>query len=300
MSESSFGAYVCHRRPAGLHRHLRLLSPRRVVGQGAPQTITNSPFQKNWSRQPQLVGWYERRTLHDPIKVFPYRSKKKTTMFGAKTIVLFGYWVLFPAAVWTPLCMAAQSTSFLWLSIFRLYGCHFSGWGSPVGGLPISETSIFTVDNGDEARKGRTMEPWCSPPNRERRSAFKKARVLWQKKSSGIFFFTSTIRFICCRPLSIAPVQSQCKDIGDWPLRAARGNGICTTHICSERLLVGEEAKPLIFVRKKESCFPKVEHTWNWNVRRTKASLRHWKRENWNIFENIWKNSNTPHGSVFF
>ena len=26
MSESSFGAYICHRRPAGLHRHQRLLS----------------------------------------------------------------------------------------------------------------------------------------------------------------------------------------------------------------------------------------------------------------------------------
>ena len=55
--------------------------------------------------QPQLVGWYERRPLHDPNEVFAFRSKKKTPMFGAKTIVLFGYWVLFPAAaVWTPLC----------------------------------------------------------------------------------------------------------------------------------------------------------------------------------------------------
>ena len=79
--------------------------------------------------------------------------------------------------------------------------------------------------------------------------------------------------FFCCRPLCIAQVQLQCKVIGDWPLRAARGNGICTTHICSKRLLVGEKAKPLIFARKKESCFPKVEHTWNWNVRRTKAAL---------------------------
>ena len=69
-----------------------------------------------------------------------------------------------------------------------------------------------------------------------------------------------------------------------------------TTRICSERLLVGEKAKPLIFARKKESCFPKVEHTWNV---RTKASLRHWKREKWNTFQNIWKNSNTPQGSVF-
>ena len=207
--------------------------------------------------------------------------------------------MLFPAAaVWTPLCVAAQSTSFLLLSIFRLHGCHFSGWSSRVGGLLISETSIFTIDNGDEARKGRTTEPWLSPPNRQRRSAFKKARLLWQKKkSSG--FCTSKYRVFCCRPLCIAPVQLQCKAIGDWPLRAARGNGTCTTHTCSERLLVGEKAKPLIFARKKESCFPKVEYTWNWNVRSTKASLRHWKRENWNIFENIWKKSNTPQGSVF-
>ena len=91
--------------------------------------------------------------------------------------------MLFPAAaVWTPLGVAAQSTSLLLLSIFRLHGCHFSGWGSRVGGLLISETSIFTVDNGDEAGKGRTTEPWRSPPNRQRSSAFKKARLLWQKK----------------------------------------------------------------------------------------------------------------------
>ena len=91
--------------------------------------------------------------------------------------------MLFPAAaVWTPLCVAAQSTYFSLLSIFRLHGCHFSGWGSRVGGLLISETSIFTIDNGDEARKRRTTEPWRSPPNRQRWSAFKKARLLWQKK----------------------------------------------------------------------------------------------------------------------
>ena len=118
--------------------------------------------------------------------------------------------MLFPvAAVWTPLCAAAQSTSFLLLSIFRLHGCHFSGWCSRVGGLLISETSIFTIDNGDEAGKGRTTETWRSPPYRQKRSAFKKARLLWQKKSSGILFCTSTYRGFCCRPLCIAvAVQS--------------------------------------------------------------------------------------------
>ena len=146
--------------------------------------------------QQQLVGWYERRPLHDPNKVSVYWSKKKTTMFGAKMIVLLGYCVLFPAAaVWTQLCVAAQSTSFLLLSIFRLHGCHFSGWGSPVGGFLISETSIFTINNGDEARKGRTTAPWCSPPNRQRRSAFKKARLLWQKKSQESPFIPAQIGF---------------------------------------------------------------------------------------------------------
>ena len=186
----------------------------------------------------------------------------------------------------------------MWLSIFRLHGCHFSGWGSRAGGLLMSETSIFTIDNGAEAGKGRTTEPWRSPPNRQRRSTFKKARLLWQKKFRNPLLYQHISGF-CCRPLCAAPVQLQCTVIGDWPLRAARGNGICTMHTCSERLLVGEKAKPLIFARKKESCFPKVEYTWNWNVRRTKAALRHWKRENWNIFENIWKKSNTPQGSVF-
>ena len=57
-----------------------------------------SPFQKNEPWQPQLVGWYQRRPLHDPNMVFAYWLKKKMTMFGAKTIVLSWYWELFPAA----------------------------------------------------------------------------------------------------------------------------------------------------------------------------------------------------------
>ena len=105
--------------------------------------------------------------------------------------------------------------------------------------------------------------------------------------------------FLLSSSLHRTTVQLLCKVIGDWPLRAAGRFGICTTHTCSERLLVGEKAKQPIFARKRESCFPKAEHTWNWNVRRTKAALRHWKRENWNTFQNIWKKSNTPQGSVF-
>ena len=49
--------------------------------------IVHSKKTEPW--QPQLVGWYERRPLHDPNKVLAYWSKKKTTTFGAKTIVLF-------------------------------------------------------------------------------------------------------------------------------------------------------------------------------------------------------------------
>ena len=165
--------------------------------------------------------------------------------------------------------------------------------------LLISETSTFATDNGDEARKGRNTESWRSSPNRQRRSASKKARLLWQKKIFRNFLLYQHISDFCCRPLCIAPVQLLCEVIADWPLRAAGKFGICMTHTCSERLLVGKKAKLLIFAGKRESCFPKVEHTWNWNVRRTKAALRHWKRENWNIFQNIWKKSNTPQGSVF-
>ena len=68
--------------------------------------------------------------------------------------------MLFPAAaVWTPLCVAAQSTSFLLLSIFRLHGCHFSGWGSRIGGLLISETSIFTIDNLTKRGRDKRRNP---------------------------------------------------------------------------------------------------------------------------------------------
>ena len=51
------------------------------------EIIVHSKKTEPW--QPQLVGWYERWPLHDPNKVFAYCSKKKTTTFGAKTIVLF-------------------------------------------------------------------------------------------------------------------------------------------------------------------------------------------------------------------
>ena len=44
---------------------------------------------------------------------------------------------------------------FLFLSIFEALWLLFSGWGSPVGSFLISETSTFTIDNGDEARQGR-------------------------------------------------------------------------------------------------------------------------------------------------
>ena len=110
-------------------------------------------------------------------------------------------------------------TSLLLLS--RLHGCYFSGWGSPVDGLLISETSTFTIDNVNEARKGRTAEPWRSPPNRQRRRAIVKAH---QKSTSALtekneFSYTSTSRIFCCRPLCTARVQLQCKVIGDWSLR---------------------------------------------------------------------------------
>ena len=66
--------------------------------------------------------------MQDPNMVFAYRSKKKTTMFGAKTIVLSWYWVLIlAAAVWTPLCVVAQSTSFLLLSISAFMAVIFQG-----------------------------------------------------------------------------------------------------------------------------------------------------------------------------
>ena len=99
--------------------------------------------------KPQLVGWYKRRPLHDPNMLFSYWSKKKTTMVGAKTIVLSWYWMLFPAAaVWTPLCVAAQSISFLLLGIFTLHGCYFSVWSSPVDGTDFRNINL------------RDRQPW--------------------------------------------------------------------------------------------------------------------------------------------
>ena len=89
--------------------------------------------------------------------------------------------------------MAAQSTSFLLLSIFRLHGCHFSGWGSWVGGLLISETSILTINIGDEAGKGRRNPDALL--QMDKGGALSKKHVCFdKKKSSGILFCTSTYR----------------------------------------------------------------------------------------------------------
>ena len=214
------------------------------------RSIVHSKKTEPW--QPQLVGWYERRPLHDPNKVFAYWSKKKTTTFGAKTIVLFKK--LGTGCCSQPLpsehrCVwPLKVLPFLLLSIFRLHGCHFSGWGSRVGGLLISETSIFTIDNGDEARKGRTTEPWRSPPNRQRRSAFKKARLLRQKKSSGILFCTSTYRGFCCCPLCIAPVQLQCKVI-------SATSGLCAPHVGMAYVRRTPAANACLWVKRQNHWF---------------------------------------------
>ena len=165
-------------------------------------SVAYSPFQKNWSLTTTTRRWYEGRLLQDPDMVFEHLSKKKKkkTMFGGKNKRPVWVLGLFPAAaVWTSLCAAAQSTFFFILSISRLCGCYFLGWGSPVGSFLISETSTFTIDNGDEARKGCTTEPWHSPPYRQRRRATVNVhpkKHVWfdKKKSPAIFLYNSTSR----------------------------------------------------------------------------------------------------------
>ena len=65
------------------------ISIQRRAGGYKGVTIVHS--KKSEPSQPQLVGWYERRPLHDPNMVFSYWSKKKATMFGGKTIILSWY-----------------------------------------------------------------------------------------------------------------------------------------------------------------------------------------------------------------
>ena len=141
-------------------------------------------------------------------------------------------------------------------------------WGSPVDGYwfqkhqPSRSTTV--------TRKWPTTESWRSPPNRQKRarSASHKARLLWQQKRAQEFSFIPThFGISCCRPLCIAPATGLCApQVGS--IHAS------TMHTYSESLLVGEKAHPLIFAREGKSCFPKAEHHWNWNVRRTKAVLR--------------------------
>ena len=162
-------------------------------------------------------------------------------------------------------CVRLLKVLFLLLCISRLHGCYFSGWGSLVDSFLVSETSTFTIDNGDEARKGRTTEPWHFPPNGQMRSATanahpKKHVCFDKKKSSGIFFYTSTSRIFCCRPLCIAPVQLQNKVIGDWPLRAAGGIGIYMHDAHQLRTLAcGWKGKTTDFRSKKGKSLSEYE-----------------------------------------
>ena len=113
-----------------------------------------------------------------------------------------------------------------------------------------------------------------------------------RKKSLGIFFYTSTSQIFCCRSLCIAPVQLL---------------SLCVPQVGLVHVQHTPEANACLWVKKQNHWFSRekgkllsqIEHTWNWNVRKTNAALRHWQRENWNIFENIWKKSKTPQRSVF-
>ena len=143
---------------------------------------------------------------------------------------------------------------FLLLSIFRLHGCYFWGWpGSPVDSYwfqihQLSRSTTVTI-----SKRGRDV--WgnpCALLQRDKEGGHPKSTsALTKRKKKFRFFYTTTSWIFCCRPLCIAPVQVRCKVIGDWPLRAAGGIDTCTTHTCSERLLVGEKTKPLIWSREK-------------------------------------------------
>ena len=155
----------------------------------ACMAIVHSKKTDPW--QPQLVGWYERRPLHDPNMVFAYRSKKKTTMFGAKTIVLSWYWVLFPAAA---LCVAAQSTSFLLLSIFMLHGCYFSGWGCPVDGYWFQKNQFSRSTT--VTKRGRDVQ---GNPDAllqiDKERAYPKEHVCFHKKKKFRNFLSAHLGF---------------------------------------------------------------------------------------------------------
>ena len=178
-------------------------------------------------------------------------------------------------------------------AFFWLHDCYFSGWGSPVNGY------WFQIHHSHDRQRLRS-DPRGRDVRRnpdallqvDKQGTHPKEHVCFDKKKK------KKVQEFSFIPAHLGFFSYSGKS-SDWPLHAEGRIGTCTTHTCSQRLLVVEKAKPLIFTRKKENCFPKVEYTWNWNDRRTKASLRHWKRENWNIFENIWKKSNTLQWSAF-
>ena len=133
------------------------------------------------------------------------------------------------------------STSFLLLSIFRLYGCYFSGWGSPVDGYwfqkhqPSRWTTVTTRGRDVRRNPDAVLQIDKGGAHPKTHVCFDKNKT---KKAREFSFIPAHFGLFCCRPLCIAPVQLHCKANGDWPLRAAGGIDTCTTHTCSKRVWV--------------------------------------------------------------
>ena len=122
----------------------------------AAQAIVRSKKTEPW--QPQLVGWHERRPSKTTLIWYSRTDQRRRRRCLAPKRSSCSVLGVVPSRCrLNSLSAATQSTSFLLPSIFRLHGCSFSGWNSPVGRFLISEASTFTIDNGDEATYDGTL-----------------------------------------------------------------------------------------------------------------------------------------------
>ena len=165
---------------------------------GGTASDTYSPFQKNWSLTTTTCRLIRMQTVARPeygVRVLIKEEDDDVWRQNDRPV-----WVLGVVPSRCRLNTAVYCPSkyfFLVTEHFQASGCYFSGWGSPVGSFLISEISTFTIDDDEEARKGRTTEPWRSPPSRQRRSTsvnvHPKKHVCFDKKKVLEFSFCQHI-----------------------------------------------------------------------------------------------------------
>ena len=141
-------------------------------------------------------------------------------------------------------------------------------WSVPQSQTPqgacVSMTATLNIMAAETFRALQSSaSSWLSLP-------FQAKRCVWRVEGQGIrgacVSMTATLNIMAAE--TFRAFQSSASSWLSLPFQAKR----CVWRVEMQgiRHNSGWKGKTTDFRGEKESCFPKVEHTWNWNVRRTK------------------------------